>query len=150
MDVYTEVKGSIGNNAETINSQTMEILHRWWHKARGLRMDLSVILKHLDPTDLDTQRGGKDISNVLFTVGTLMQQVPGLNEVQAERVLISSQQQLDEGHTEVDDPTNSILRIQKMDQQLEQLHEFLHHSALMAGQFEAAPTTGVSGRSGEG
>merc|ERR1712083_1228087 len=122
MDVYTEVKGSIGNNAETINSQTMEILHRWWHKARGLRMDLSVILKHLDPTDLDTQRGGKDISNVLFTVGTLMQQVPGLNEVQAERVLIASQQQLDEGRTEVDDPTNSILRIQKMDQQLEQLH----------------------------
>merc|ERR1712176_1106830 len=54
LDVYTEVKGGIGSDAETLWSQSLEILHRWREVRNGRALPLSKILDKLDPTSVAT------------------------------------------------------------------------------------------------
>merc|ERR1719451_170305 len=48
MDVYTEVKGGIGGDAETLWSQTKEIYQRWRKRRQGLRKSLEYVLHALE------------------------------------------------------------------------------------------------------
>merc|ERR1712139_103672 len=60
MDVYTEVKGSIGSDSETVWSQTVEIIERQKAKQSGNHIDLSAILFAIDPNHLDRRTSLND------------------------------------------------------------------------------------------
>ncbi len=53
MDVYTEVKGGLGSQAETLWSQVAEIYRRLKEVRAGNYLTLTAVLKALDATDLD-------------------------------------------------------------------------------------------------
>merc|ERR1719197_2457754 len=50
MDVYAEVKGNIGSDAETLISQSIEIFKRWEARKAGHAISIMHILLVLDPT----------------------------------------------------------------------------------------------------
>merc|ERR1712048_351553 len=93
MDVYTEVKGSIGSKAETITSQTMEIFRRWNDVRVGKEITLEHVLSCIDPTDLDADDDDEGISTrqpegACITIGDLVQMVPKMHEEQAVSILL--------------------------------------------------------------
>jgi len=49
LDRYTEVKGGLGDQCETLWSQTFELYSRWRRVRTGKEMSLSKILEKLDP-----------------------------------------------------------------------------------------------------
>eukprot|EP00930_Biecheleria_cincta_P057373 TRINITY_DN43323_c0_g1_i1.p1 TRINITY_DN43323_c0_g1~~TRINITY_DN43323_c0_g1_i1.p1 ORF type:complete len:139 (-),score=29.91 TRINITY_DN43323_c0_g1_i1:561-977(-) len=78
-DVYSSVKGALGDDAETFWSQTKEICRRWY----GLRMHTRISLEEvLIPVER--------CSVEYVTASFLMKLVPNLKEPQALRILRAS------------------------------------------------------------
>lgn len=97
MDVYTEVKTSLGPDAPTIFSQVRTIFRRYRERRQGLRVSLQTILKAIDPEELDTRASLERTRDMTFTPESIMEAVPGLRVTQAKRILESA----------IDDWTNS-------------------------------------------
>merc|ERR1712039_872302 len=66
MDTYTQVKGSMGGDAETLWSQAVEIGTRMLDQAKGRKLSLQRILVGLDPAGLDTPSEEIDFAVVSF------------------------------------------------------------------------------------
>jgi hypothetical protein len=86
MDVYTEVKGHISAEAETMWSQVNEIAHRWLDMRQGRQISLAKILEALDKYELEST---VDESERL-TVADFVKLVPDMPEKQAVRILVSA------------------------------------------------------------
>merc|ERR1712232_520871 len=89
MDVYTEVKSSIGSDAETLWSQAREIYRRWRELRRGNRVSLNHILVYIAPEN--TERSEEEELDTKLTVKSFLAMVPRLGERQAQRVLVAAQ-----------------------------------------------------------
>lgn len=137
MDVYTEVKGSMGNRAETLWSQAVEIYQRGRAVYSGRELHLMYILKCLDPHELDADDDfGAEIAFEFYTVSRLCQVVPGLPEEQARSILIASQEMLEDNSRASTSLTDTALTIQKMASLVWKLHaavqQLFHMSELNA------------------
>merc|ERR1712232_840306 len=84
MDVYTEVKGGIGR-AETLWSQTVEILRRMSAERSGRRIALEEVLRQLDPQYLNTGVGRRSQAPVYAS--TILDTVHNLSAEQATEIL---------------------------------------------------------------
>jgi len=123
MDVYTEVKGNIGNDAETLVSQSHEIFVRWKNKKRGLRLDLAEVLNHLgDPLLDDEDEEEDEESKVLLNVDKLLDKVPGMKQRQAIRILTNSQEMLEADSRKSQSMAEAMIDIQRIDERLTTLH----------------------------
>jgi hypothetical protein len=129
MDVYTEVKGSIGSNAETLWSQTQEIFHRWRAIKTGREVSLSSTLEVLDPTHLDEQdaEAGAFRDEDLFNVETLAEKIPGMKREQAEGILMAALDLQDLDSRDSQSLTDTTLRIQNIDRRMKQTQLTLDH-----------------------
>mmetsp|Transcript_7419 Transcript_7419/g.16971 ORF Transcript_7419/g.16971 Transcript_7419/m.16971 type:complete len:897 (+) Transcript_7419:48-2738(+) len=138
MDVYTDVKGSIGSGAETLWSQTIEILHRWRLVHSGRAVALSKVLKALDPTDLDED--DEEAEDVSVTVDSLCEAVPDLRHHQSLQILVASQELYMAEMRPSDSLTDATLKIQRIDRRVMQLQQIMDrfirvhaHTALHGG-----------------
>merc|ERR1712008_38479 len=87
MDFYTETRGTLGDNAETLWSQSWELYTRWKDVKSGRGMTLSHITACLE-SDISHTDGETDQKSArVITLKTLMNDVPGLGELQATRIL---------------------------------------------------------------
>jgi hypothetical protein len=86
MDVYTQVKGRIPGDAETMWSQVAEIVHRWGEIRSGRQIRLESILDALERHHPE----GDDLEEERITTERFMTIVPGIPEHQAVRLLIST------------------------------------------------------------
>lgn len=96
MDVHTEVKGHISADAETMWSQTTEIVYRWNDIRAGRQIPLERVLECLElhcPTDHEDEAG------LSVTLQVLMKIVPGIPEHQARRLLVLTHKQDEEGES---------------------------------------------------
>lgn len=87
MDVYTEVKGHIASDAETMWSQVAEILWRWNEIRAGRQIHLEKILECLEkyhPSDHEEK------SEQRLTLDMFMAIVPNMPEHQALRILTAT------------------------------------------------------------
>jgi len=85
MDVYMEVKGGISEDAETIWSQTDEIIRRFFGKIRGRRLSLERLYV---PFDKKNKKNQFEVAcNNFLTPKPFMDLVPGLTRAQASRIL---------------------------------------------------------------
>lgn len=89
MDVYTEVKSGLPENAPTIFSQTKLIYRRWHEKKLGLRISLDTILEAIMPGAIASKLS-KTTTDDVMTPAQVMALVPGLSDSQACRILISA------------------------------------------------------------
>jgi len=92
MDVYAEVKGNIGSDAETLISQAIEIMGRWKQRTSGRAISINVVLLTIDPSS-EYSKTLPEIPEGIstnFTVASIMEEVPGLPEVQAISILADS------------------------------------------------------------
>merc|ERR1719253_491967 len=89
MDVYTEVRGSIGSHAETLWSQAHEIFRRWRELKAGRRVSLNHVQDCLDAHH-KVNKNGVSIVPTTLNVATFMSLVAGLGEKQAQRILIEA------------------------------------------------------------
>eukprot|EP00931_Biecheleriopsis_adriatica_P024484 TRINITY_DN15242_c0_g2_i2.p1 TRINITY_DN15242_c0_g2~~TRINITY_DN15242_c0_g2_i2.p1 ORF type:complete len:992 (+),score=137.20 TRINITY_DN15242_c0_g2_i2:417-2978(+) len=104
MDVYTDTRGSLEADSETLWSQAIEVYTRWRKTRQGLRVSLLHVKRHVDEKGGDKQRQSllarssssvkndetpstSEGSTVLVNVKTLMKIVPGLEEEQSIRIL---------------------------------------------------------------
>merc|ERR1711920_245597 len=98
MDTYTQVKGSMGGDAETLWSQAVEICTRMLDQAKGRKVSLQRILVGLDPAGLDAVSEELDFSvislatDTYISVSEIMRRVEGLSEEQAHEVLESAEE----------------------------------------------------------
>ena len=143
MDVYTEVKGSMGN-AETLFSQTREIFSRWRDQRRGRRVSLEYVLHTLDPTDLDSDDGGDGGGGgpaPTLSVEQLMERVPKLRSEQATEFLVSAQKNIEVDARDEVSLSDAMLRIQKIDGRQEQVHysleQLIHMHEILGRRMKA-------------
>jgi len=121
MDVYTQVKGGIGADAETLFSQASEIYRRWRALKAGKRMSLDDVLCALDPTDLcDDDDDGVDEH---ITLQDFLTKVPGLSEKQAMRILVAATEMTDDTHRKSQSLADSMLDIRLIEDRLTNLHQ---------------------------
>eukprot|EP00747_Dinoflagellata_sp_TGD_P051064 gnl/TRDRNA2_/TRDRNA2_147137_c0_seq1.p1 gnl/TRDRNA2_/TRDRNA2_147137_c0~~gnl/TRDRNA2_/TRDRNA2_147137_c0_seq1.p1 ORF type:complete len:331 (+),score=31.19 gnl/TRDRNA2_/TRDRNA2_147137_c0_seq1:131-994(+) len=90
MDIYTEVKGDIGGEAETLFSQAGEIWQRFHQVRRGHRLAMKSILEALDPTPLDDDDDDNNRTVSNLTLAGFMQEVPRLSEEQGLEILLAA------------------------------------------------------------
>eukprot|EP00811_Abedinium_folium_P019892 NODE_2885_length_2127_cov_3.454500.p1 GENE.NODE_2885_length_2127_cov_3.454500~~NODE_2885_length_2127_cov_3.454500.p1 ORF type:complete len:640 (-),score=182.18 NODE_2885_length_2127_cov_3.454500:206-2125(-) len=93
MDVYTEVKGLIDREADTLWTQAYTTVRRSWQRLLGRRISLATVLHSLWPEDAfysDTTDTMMELGDV-HTISTLMVAVPALRDLQAERILKAAQ-----------------------------------------------------------
>lgn len=92
MDVYTETRGNLRSDAETLWSQAYQVYWRYKEMKAGRRLGLAKILRHLEDLQEQTSpRQGPPESEVL-TAQQFVKHVPGLGEAQAARILAKSWQ----------------------------------------------------------
>jgi len=119
--VYTQVKGGIGADAETLFSQASEIYRRWRALKAGKRMSLDDVLCALDPTDLcDDDDDGVDEH---ITLQDFLTKVPGLSEKQAMRILVAATEMTDDTHRKSQSLADSMLDIRLIEDRLTNLHQ---------------------------
>lgn len=82
MDVYTEVRGSIGRDAPTLWHQAYDIMRRWWDLQKGQRVPLPHVYDSLEACSL--------LDDSRITVSILLANVPGINEKQCLRILLQT------------------------------------------------------------
>merc|ERR1712003_584610 len=88
MDVYTQVKGGIGDRAQTVSSQVFDMLRRFREEQSGHQFSLEHILTVLDPTTLDAADDTKGVPDeTKMRINSLIECVDGLTAKQAEDVL---------------------------------------------------------------
>jgi len=132
MDVYTEVKGSIGADAETLFSQTCEILFRWKQVRAGKAISLQNVLETLVPNsleirDFDTVVGASVVqpevaSDENLTVEMFRKVMPSLPKSQALRILVAAQEYHEQESRPPESLTEATLHIQRIGLRVEQLH----------------------------
>jgi len=122
MDVYTDVKGSIGSKAKTLWEQSYQIYVRNREVRSGKCLSLTKILQTLDPTDLEEDT--EEDLTPMFTE-TLREAVEGLKEEQAFKVLEAAQELLDSEARDSDSLTEATVKIQRIDTKIGQLHEYM-------------------------
>merc|ERR1712218_403895 len=91
MDVYSSVKGSLSDDAETLWSQSYEIFRRWKQKRYRQRFGLDHVARVLRKAGDSKLKNSKGEAR-LITVSTFMDIVDGLSEKQAQRILIGSEE----------------------------------------------------------
>lgn len=140
MDVYTEVKGSIGEHAETIFSQSIEIMDRARDVYKGRCVTLTSILLALDPTGLDCnnedalEAGGgtdDDREGQTLRVEDLRRLIPAMGEEQALLVLISAQEWYDQSVRPSESLTDATLKIGRIENVTNKLRESLERLIMM-------------------
>jgi len=124
MDVYTDVKGSIGNDAETLWSQSREIYVRWRDVRQGHSIPLSTVLKALDPTDLESEDGEADDSSLM--VENFIEEVPSLSQEQAQEILLQSYQLSELESRPSETLTDATIKIQRIDRRVMQVQNLLN------------------------
>jgi len=135
MDVYTEVKEHVGR-AETLWSQSYEIYKRAKNVRRGKAKSLKVILKSLDPTDLDEDDGtGED---PMVRIETLVEE-HGVNDKQALDVLLESWK-LHETELMADRHSHGRKSLRRIDSRVTQMHSFLDKH-MQSQKYGSEPTT---------
>eukprot|EP00931_Biecheleriopsis_adriatica_P041281 TRINITY_DN23616_c0_g2_i2.p1 TRINITY_DN23616_c0_g2~~TRINITY_DN23616_c0_g2_i2.p1 ORF type:complete len:1013 (+),score=161.72 TRINITY_DN23616_c0_g2_i2:45-3083(+) len=97
MDVYTDTRGSLDTDAETLWSQVQEIWQRWRRTRAGLRLPLDQVKEHLVlweescgvriRTSTRTMTGNTETP---MNMKMFMSAVPGLGQEQAMRILSHS------------------------------------------------------------
>eukprot|EP00928_Gymnodinium_smaydae_P021197 TRINITY_DN18250_c0_g3_i1.p1 TRINITY_DN18250_c0_g3~~TRINITY_DN18250_c0_g3_i1.p1 ORF type:complete len:958 (-),score=117.64 TRINITY_DN18250_c0_g3_i1:466-3339(-) len=125
MDVYTEVKGTVGSDAETVYSQSYEIYRRWRERRAGRRVSLNHVLVNIDPTDRGTRLRcleERENDQTMITIEELMKRVQGLNEKQARRILMAAQELSDADNRKSQSLAEAVLDIQDISDQLNSLH----------------------------
>merc|ERR1719223_500516 len=164
MDVYTEVKGSIGSNAETLWSQSQEIFQRWKAIRAGTEVPLSRALAILDPKHLDVDEeedydaeAGSAGNVELINVVSLLEKVPGMQKEQAEGILLAALELQENDSRDSQSLTDATLRIQHIDKRMKHVQLTLDHVCHMLemeaslvltaseGNRAAARTTGGDG-----
>merc|ERR1712216_351457 len=87
MDVYTEVKGQISTDSETMWSQVMEILGRWYALRTGKEISLQEVWIALH----QYEKGHDDTDDEFrLTISSFMSLLPEIPEQQALRLLTSA------------------------------------------------------------
>eukprot|EP00928_Gymnodinium_smaydae_P025315 TRINITY_DN20208_c0_g1_i1.p1 TRINITY_DN20208_c0_g1~~TRINITY_DN20208_c0_g1_i1.p1 ORF type:complete len:945 (-),score=150.40 TRINITY_DN20208_c0_g1_i1:298-3132(-) len=125
MDVYTEVKGNIGSNAETLWSQANEIFRRWRERRAGRRVGLPYILRCVNPdsefvasrVNLEELEGSR-----MINVKSLCAMVPSLSEKQAERSLTAAQELFEASQQKSESMAETLRDIQRIHRRLTQMH----------------------------
>merc|ERR1711937_137048 len=97
MDQYSGVKSGLPADAETLWSQSYEILNRWKDVRSGKAMSLLKIGETLGPTWDDDDDDDEEAGDEYFKVSTLVSKVDGLKEDQAQKILESAQAWVDGG-----------------------------------------------------
>jgi len=123
MDIYTEVRGSIGDNAETLWSQAYEIWRRHRQKQRGERVSLMYILECIEPAGFAAKGVTDENDEKPLSMQGFVEMVPGLSEKQAARILLASENKRRDGEHESQSISEAIVDIQRIDHRVEQLHE---------------------------
>lgn len=152
MDVYTEVKGSMGKDAETLWSQACEIYTRMRAVQAGKELRFKHILRALDPTDLDDEDEDAPFSLEFYTVSTLCEAVPNLPEEQARSILVAAQEMHEAKSRRSTSLTETALTVQRMASILWKLHQAVQqlfhmaemHARLIVNASETAGRMGVA------
>mmetsp|Transcript_103260 Transcript_103260/g.266965 ORF Transcript_103260/g.266965 Transcript_103260/m.266965 type:complete len:971 (-) Transcript_103260:50-2962(-) len=84
MDAYTEVKGTLGSQSETLWSQAYEIFKRWYQRQKGQRVSLNHVLKYLEEFEATLEEETEITESQFIAI------VPGLEHRQAKRVITNS------------------------------------------------------------
>jgi len=142
MDVYTDVKSGIGN-AETLWSQSSEIISREQQVRRGKARRLKEILVSLDPTYLD-EDDEEGMEAVPVRVETLVNEhdVP---EHQALHILLAAEELRISEHA-AEEHTDDVKRVRRIDQRVMQMHRFLERymqSSIYGGSSTATPSVTI-------
>jgi len=142
MDVYSEVKSGIGH-AETLWSQTYEIIHREKEVWAGHARRLKEVLKSLDPTDL-VEEDDDEHEHLPVRVETLVTEhdVP---ENQALHILIEAEK-LHDSQMAAEEHNDDVKRVRRIDQRVMQMHRFLErymHSNVYGGSGGATPSVTI-------
>uniref|UniRef100_A0A7S4VIU8 EF-hand domain-containing protein n=1 Tax=Alexandrium monilatum TaxID=311494 RepID=A0A7S4VIU8_9DINO len=118
MDVYTDVKAGIGNSAETLWSQSIEIWRRWRDVSMGRSVSLKKILKALDPTDLDDEEEEEEDQEEIPPLfpDTMCERVPGMGSDQATSILAEAHRLKVANERSSDTLSDAMVRISKIDQ----------------------------------
>mmetsp|Transcript_30314 Transcript_30314/g.77051 ORF Transcript_30314/g.77051 Transcript_30314/m.77051 type:complete len:982 (-) Transcript_30314:152-3097(-) len=124
MDVYTEVKGSIGSDAETLWSQASEVYRRRRQRLAGDRVSLNYVLECIEPNSFSAKGACDDESNNTYIhVAQLVEMVPGIKEKQAMRVLLASEIRRRAMEHESQSISEAMVDIQRIDAKVQQLYE---------------------------
>jgi hypothetical protein len=140
MDVYTEVKSGIGSNAETLWSQAYEMYRRWRELRRGKRVSLNHILAYIAPEISDAPRGlskffesdGDAEDGPKLTVKAFLAKVPNLEERQAKRVLVASEELAEHEAQKSQSLSEAMLDIQRIDKRLTHLADSMQRLIQMS------------------
>eukprot|EP00931_Biecheleriopsis_adriatica_P041280 TRINITY_DN23616_c0_g2_i1.p1 TRINITY_DN23616_c0_g2~~TRINITY_DN23616_c0_g2_i1.p1 ORF type:complete len:1029 (+),score=157.39 TRINITY_DN23616_c0_g2_i1:195-3089(+) len=97
MDVYTDTRGSLDADAETLWSQFLEIWQRWRRTRAGLRLTLNQVKEHLLQWEAgngvrirQTTNNFSGATETPMNLRMFMNVVPGLGQEQAMRILSHS------------------------------------------------------------
>merc|ERR1712048_548274 len=154
IDHYTEVRGEIGSDTETMFSQAVEIFKRWRGEKSGEHISMSVILKTLDPTDLD-ETDDDDAYDPLLNVKGLMECISGLREAQDTYVLVQSRQLYEADIRGAQSITDAVVQIPTIAEVAQQVHTSMQYLIQMTEMNSAltanfiASTMGIQSAAGK-
>lgn len=138
LDVYMEVKGSVGKNAETLCTQTSEIHRRWRQKRRGQRIGLDKVLQALQPSfladdveDAESRLTAKDLEN----------EVPKLGGEQASRIITGAMALTEDVAESGISMADAFKEIVNISEKVQTIHEgFMTHLTLQSHAAASRPT----------
>eukprot|EP00931_Biecheleriopsis_adriatica_P115181 TRINITY_DN91004_c0_g1_i1.p1 TRINITY_DN91004_c0_g1~~TRINITY_DN91004_c0_g1_i1.p1 ORF type:complete len:947 (-),score=135.28 TRINITY_DN91004_c0_g1_i1:85-2925(-) len=107
MDVYTETRGAVGRDSETLWSQAAEIYRRWRELRAGKRVSLDYIQACLGKIESDCEETN-------LTMFIIMEQVDGLGKLQASRLMKNALSFWDQELTQSQSLADTSMRIQAM------------------------------------
>lgn len=128
MDVYTQVKSGLEQNAPTIFSQVITIYRRWHEKKMGRRVGLDQVMKILNPKELDMKHFRHSHQEEYISPEQLMEKVPGLGLEQATRICVLAMEDwAAEGKEDPPAMSDNAVMVQQLTQDVSTLHETVRH-----------------------
>jgi len=134
MDVYAEVKGSIGSDSETLYSQSIEIVQRWRERRAGRLISLQAILAVLDPQSLINDDDDCSKEGDYHTLSSITNTVPKLREEQATGILEEALKMWKESSQVSPSQKESIQEIHMLSSKVANLDECFERLILLNNQ----------------
>eukprot|EP00931_Biecheleriopsis_adriatica_P090894 TRINITY_DN64801_c0_g1_i1.p1 TRINITY_DN64801_c0_g1~~TRINITY_DN64801_c0_g1_i1.p1 ORF type:complete len:902 (+),score=111.03 TRINITY_DN64801_c0_g1_i1:115-2820(+) len=132
MDVYTECRGTLRHDAETIWSQAHQMYRRFRDKQLGKRLALAHVKTCVEDFIHLSKKDPKDV----VTVSSLMNVVPGLKEDQSLRILTNALHHLEEDAEERKGLADVFSTLSTLSKQVTQVqtstYSLIHMSDLQA------------------
>jgi len=125
MDVYTEVKGSVGSDAPTLLAQLYEIFFRLKEVRAKRQIHLQDVLMILDPTSLDCSDDDDTEEDEMFSIQSFKTLVPGLSDWQAESILVEADEAASGEKQHAMSVTDMTLMVRVIDERVMALYERL-------------------------